>query len=489
MSLIKKLAGETAVYGLSSIVGRLLNYLLFPLYTSVLAVSEYGVSSAFYAYASFGAVIFSYGMETAFFRYYQKYDEKEKVFSTATISLIVSSLFIALLLFLLVNPLAIWTKNVGRETLFYYLFFILAADAISSLPFAWLRQNGKAKKFAALRLLNIGTNILLNLFFYLLCPYMIKNGHSIFSAFYQPENGVKYMFLINLVSSLIVFPFFYKEFALLRFGFDKKIWKEMVFYAFPLIFMGFAGMINETLDRILLKNLLPDAYYAEQQVGIYSGNYKLAILISLFIQAFRFAAEPFFFSRMKEQDATKTYAAVMNYFVMVCCTIFLGVVFYLDIFKQLLRNKTYWEGLHVVPILLMANVFLGIYYNLSIWYKLSNKTKMGAAVALIGAAITLILNYLWIPTYSYTGSAWATLICYFSMCAVSYLLGQKYYPVPYDLKKIALYIFGTLAFYALSDYLAHLFEGHFVLKMLVNTLLLITYTGGLFLLEKRNLSL
>lgn len=486
MSLIKKLAGETAIYGLSSIIGRLLNYLLFPIYTAVLAVSEYGVSTEIYAYASFGAVLFSYGMETAFFRYYQKYEEKEKVFSTATISLIISSLCVLIILSLLINPITIWTKNVGRETLFYFLFFILAADTISSLPFAWLRQNGKAKKFAYLRLLSIATNILLNLFIYLLCPYMIKNGHDTFSIFYKPENGIKYMFAINLLSSLIVFPFFTKEFSLLRFGFDKKIWKEMIVYAFPLIFMGLAGMINETLDRLLLKNLISDTHFAEQQVGIYSGNYKLAILITLFIQAFRFAAEPFFFSRMKDQDAQKTYAKVMNYFVIVCCTIFLAVLLYLDIIKLLFKNKTYWEGLHVVPILLMANIFLGIYYNLSIWYKLSNKTKMGAAVAIVGAMITLVLNYLWIPTYSYTGSAWATLICYFSMCAISYALGQKYYPIEYSLKKIALYILGALAFYAFSDYIAAFFLDKFALKMFVNTLIIGVYVllTGLYELKK-----
>jgi O-antigen/teichoic acid export membrane protein len=486
MSLLKKLAGETAVYGLSSIVGRLLNYLLVPLYTTVLAVEEYGVSTEFYAYASLIAILFSYGMETAFFRYYQKYEEKEKIFSTATISLLISSVVGVLLLFLLIKPLSSFTRNEGRETLFYLLGGILAADAISALPFAWLRQHGQAKKFAFLRLLNIGTNIGLNLFFYALCPYMIKNGYGFFSKIYHPEQGIMYMFIANLVSSIVVFPFFIKEFSLLRFGFDKKLWKEMFFYAFPLIFMGLAGMINETFDRILLKKLIPDLHTAEQQIGIYGANYKLSILITLFIQAFRFAAEPFFFSRLKDKNASKTYAVVMNYFVIVCCTIFLVVLFYLDIFKHFLRNKTYWEGLSIVPILLLANIFLGVYYNLSIWYKLSNKTKIGAAVAILGAIITLILNYILIPIMGYHGAAWTTLICYFSMCAVSYFLGQKYYPVEYDLKKFGLYIVGALAFYACSDMIADALKERFWTKILINTLLLFAYLGIVFVFEKRN---
>ncbi len=487
MSLIKKLAGETAVYGLSSIIGRLLNYLLVPLYTSVLSIGEYGVSSEFYAYASFAAVVFSYGMETAFFSFCQKNDSDEKVFSTAMISLLVSSAIIGVLLFLLATPLSIWTKNVNREVLFYYLAFILAADAVSSIPFAWLRKKNQAKRFAALRFLNILTGIVLNLFIYAFCPYMIKNGHSFFSYFYQPENGIKYMFLINAISSWIVFPFFIKEIKLLRYGFDKTLWKEMMLYAYPLIFMGLAGMVNETLDRILLKNLIVDTKIAEEQIGIYSANYKLSILITLFIQAFRFAAEPFFFSRMKDDNARETYSKVMNYFVIVCSLIFLVVVFYLDIFKHFLRNKTYWEGLHVVPILLMANVCLGIYYNLSIWFKLSNKTKMGAFVAIFGAIITLILNYLWIPSYGYTGSAWATFSCYASMCIVSYLLGQKYYPVPYDLKKIALFIGGALFFYAISDYLAAFYALSDYMKMGVNTILLFAYTTMIFFTMKKEL--
>jgi O-antigen/teichoic acid export membrane protein len=485
MSLLKKLASETALYGLSSIVGRMLNYLLVPLYTGILSVSEYGVSSGIYAYASFGAVLFSYGMETAFFRFYQKYDDKEKVFSTATISLIISSLVIALLIVLFASPLASFTRYEGRENLFYYLAFILATDAIVSLPFAWLRQHGKAKRFALLKLLNIATNIGLNLFFYLLCPLMIKKGYSTFTQFYTPANGIKYMFIANLVSSASVMPFFIKEFSLIKHGFDKKMWKTMFNYAFPLIFMGLAGMINETLDRILLKYWLANPAQADHQIGIYAANYKLSILITLFIQAFRFSAEPFFFSRMKNDDAQKTYATVMHYFIIVCSIIFLVVLFYLDIFKHFLRQKTYWEGLKIVPILLLANVFLGIYFNLSIWYKITNKTKIGAAVSVVGAMITLLLNFLLIPRMGYEGAAWTTLLCYFSMCAMSYFLGQKYYPVPYHLRRAAIVILGSLFCYALSDYIAPAFGKNLYAKLFFNTALLAFFIGSIYTIEKK----
>ncbi len=486
MSLLKKLAGETALYGLPSIVGRLLNYFLVPLYVVIFSPAEYGVSSLFYAYASMGGIIFSYGMETAFFRFYQKEEHKERVFSTAFISLLTTSAALIVAFFLLAKPLSTWTNNANRAIYFYYLAIILAADAVSSIVFALLRQQGKAKKFAFLKMLNICTGIILNLFFYVLCPFLLKKDIAFASYFYHQENGIEYIFIANMCSSLVVFPFLFKEIQLAKFGFDKRLWKEMFLYAFPLIFMGFAGMINETLDRVLLKSMIPDVKLAEQQIGIYSGVYKLAILITLFIQAFRFAAEPFFFSRMKDQDAKLIYAKVMDYFVIVCTTIFLVVVFYLDILKYFIPNKAYWDGLKIVPVLLMANVFLGIYYNLSIWYKLSNRTKLGALVAIIGALITLIFNYLWIPSMGYVGSAWATFICYFSMCLVSYLLGQKYYPVPYNLQRIVLFIMGALAFYAASDFLEEHFLYGFSAKITVNTILLAVYLSGIYWLMKND---
>lgn len=487
MSIIKKLAGETAVYGVSSIVGRFLNYLLVPLYTGLFHSGEYGVSSLFYSYASFVAVVFTYGMETAFFRYYHKHKPGEVVYSTAMISVLSSSLVLGAMIVLFATPLANWSDNAHREMYFRYFAVVLTADAISTIPFAWLRQQKKALKFASLRLLSIGTNISINLFFYLLCPFLLEHGYGWIRAVYNPGLGITYMFVANVMSSIVVLPFFGKEYRLMRFGFDRVLWKEMFIYAFPLIFMGFAGMINETIDRILLKYLIPNKPLAEIQVGIYSANYKLSILITLFVQAFRFAAEPFFFARAKEQDARQTYAMVMRYFIIVCSLIFLLVMLYLDIFKYFIRTREYWAGLNVVPILLMANLFLGVYYNLSIWYKITDKTKLGAVVSIIGALITLILNFWWIPLFGYMGSAWATLVCYFSMALISYVLGHKYYPVPYETGKILLYIGLALGLYEIAQLIDPLTGDSFALKMLIHTGLFLAYPGMLLLFFERQL--
>jgi O-antigen/teichoic acid export membrane protein len=498
MSILKKLANQTATYGLSSILGRFLNYLLVPIYTGVFAPDQYGISNYFYALISFGTVLFTYGMETAFFRFYQAVEDKPRVFATTLWSILLSSVLLAGLIFAFAAPLAKWTNQAGRTLYFQFTAIILAADAIATIPFAWLRQQDEAMRFAKLRLLGIGVNIGLNLLFYILIPYFSKRGliaplDSFETTIGQAGASVRWMFIANILSSLVVLPFFAKEFKMLRFGFDTKLWRTMLQYAYPLIFMGLAGMINETLDRILLKNLIADPTQADYQIGIYGANYKLSIIITLFIQAFRFAAEPFFFSQAKSagEDSKQTNARVMQYFILVCATIFVVVMLYLDIFKYFIRTPEYWQGLHVVPILLLANLFLGAYYNLSIWYKLTDHTKLGALVTAIGAAITLILNYLWIPHYGYLGSAWATLICYFSMAVISYVLGQKYYPVPYPLRRIFAYLALALSIYFISDLLREqVLNTPSVSKailLLINTVLMGIYALVVFKMEEKEI--
>jgi O-antigen/teichoic acid export membrane protein len=433
-------------------------------------------------------------METAFFRFYQKTEEKERVFATTLWSILISSLILGLLMILFRAPLARLTANVGYDSFFIFFAIILAADAISTIPFAWLRQKNEAMRFAKLRLLSICTNIGLNLFFYWLVPMLVNRG--LVAPLDTEGGGIVWMFVANVASSIVVLPFFLKEFQYLKLGFDKILWREMLVYAYPLIFMGFAGMINETLDRQLLNWLIPDPSVAKHEIGVYSANYKLSIIITLFIQAFRFAAEPFFFSRAHEADAKVVYARVMNYFILVCAAIFLMVMLYLDIFKFFIPNPKYWPGLQVVPVLLMANVFLGAYYNLSIWYKLTDKTQLGARVSIIGAVITLILNFLWIPTYSYVGSAWATLICYFSMAAISYYLGQKYYPVPYNTRRITSYLALSLGIYMVYEMLSEMLElkqsTHFwssflTLNTLIATLLFSIFLFLVFKMEEKNI--
>jgi O-antigen/teichoic acid export membrane protein len=480
MSALKKLAGQTAVYGLSSILGRFLNYLLVPIYTRVFigteGVAEYGVSTYFYSIAAFVGVLYTYGMETSFLRFAQKEGENpEKVFSTTAWSLIASSIVFSIGIFIFADAWAASAGYVGKGHYFSIFAVIFAADAISTIPFTWLRQKNEALRFATLRLVSIGVNIGLNLLFYIFIPYLTSKG------FGQPlDISVRWMFLANLASSLVVLPFFRKELDMLRLGFDKALWQRMFQYAYPLIFMGLAGMVNETLSRILMKKLLPDPSTADYQIGIFGAVYKLSIIMTLFIQAFKFAAEPFFFAQSKGEDSKKIYANVMQYFMIICSVIFVSVLLFLDVFKHFI-GVSYHSGLKVVPILLLANLFLGAYYNLSIWYKLTDKTRLGALVSIIGAIITIILNYLWIPTYGYEGAAWSTLVCYFSMAAMSFYLGQHYFPVPYKTKRILSYLALALGTYLISELIRDNM-GYSIYQMVAVNLLL--FFGFLFVLFK-----
>ena len=362
----------------------------------------------------------------------------------------------------------------------FHSFFavIFAADAISTIPFTWLRQKNEALRFAMLRLLSIGVNVVLNLLFYIVFPYLATKGIGA-----PLDVSVRWMFICNVASSLVVLPFFKKEFEMLRLGIDKALWKRLFEYAYPLIFMGLAGMINETLSRILLKKLLPDPSTADYQIGIFGAVYKLSIIMTLFIQAFRFAAEPFFFAQAKGDDSKLIYARVMQYFMIICCIIFVGVLLFLDIVKGFI-GESYHSGLKVVPILLLANLFLGCYYNLSIWYKLTDKTRLGALVSVAGAIITIILNYLWIPTYGYVGASWSTLVCYLSMAMMSFYLGQHYFPVPYNTKRILSYLALALTTYFVSELIRDNF-GYSTFQMLaINTLLFFGFIFVLFKMEE-----
>lgn len=478
---IKKLFGEIAIYGLSSIVGRLLNYLLVPLYTYVFVnPADYGVVSELYAWVAFLIVMLTFGMETAFFKFIQNEGDKKNVFSTALSALLsLNSVFFIIVL--------IFHQDIASLLLFedhgeYILMLgaIVSIDAISALPLAKLRAEENAKRFSIIQLSSIAVNIILNLIFLL-----------ILFDYNDPEQGVFYIFLANLIASLVKPIFLFKSFALLK-GIDWALLKRMLLFSFPLAIAGFAGIINETLDRILLKQILynpgsPSSLdYAEAQVGIYSASYKLAMLVAILLQAYRYAAEPFFFSQMKNQDRNKIYSQIMNVFIAFVCGIFLLVTLNIDVFKYFIQNEAYWVGLQVVPILLMANIFLGIYYNQSIWFKLSGKTKFGAYIALIGAAITIVINVLYIPTYGYMACAWATLIVYFIQMLISYFLGQRHYPIPYNLKKFIFYIGMALCIYGLSPYVK---VNNFVLDLLIQNSLLIMFVVTAFYIERHQKAL
>ncbi|MGZ5010112.1 MAG: lipopolysaccharide biosynthesis protein [Methylobacter sp.] len=442
MSIIKKLASQTAVYGLSSIFGRFLNYLLVPLYTYYFTAAEYGVVSEFYAYAGFFSVLLLFGFETGYFRFCDKEQPgRDVAYSTALLFVVLVNLgFFALIL--LVNTRLSAALNYANHPE-YVLWFsmILILDAIAAIPFARLRAENKAFRFAGIKIFEILVTVLLSLFFIVYCPKVYaENSQSWIAPIYNPAIGVGYIFIANLIASGFKFLLLAPQLSGLAWGFDQALFDRMIRYSLPMVVIGFAGIINEMLDRVLLKYLLPyDNLTNMKMLGIYSACYKLSILMSLFIQAFRYAAEPFFFAYAGKSDARQVYAVVLKFFVIFCVFIFLLVTLFIDFFKYFVGDE-FRAGLEVVPILLLANLCLGIYINLSIWYKLTDRTLMGAFVSIAGAALTIVLNVWWIPLFGYVGSAWATLACYGSMAIVSYLLGQKYYPVKYDVTRLIGYI-------------------------------------------------
>jgi len=436
---LKKLAGQTAVYGLSTIVGRLLNYLLVPLYTYQFAdPRDFGVITEFYAYASFLNVVLTYGMETALFNFSAKLPGNPRVYSSALVSLAVTGAgFLAGVLWQ-AEPLAELLRYPGQADFIVWVGWILVLDAIAAIPFARLREQQRPGRFALLKTVNILINIAGNLFFIGLAKWA-HDTHAAgwlgeVGALYDPAIGIGYVFVANLIASAATILLLLPELSAARAWPDLELWRRMLRYGLPLLVTGLAGMVNETLDRVLLKYLLP-AESAMEQLGIYGACYKIAILMTIFIQAFRYAAEPFFFSHYRQKDARELYALVMRWFVIACTLIFLGVMMNLA-WIQYFVGARYRAGLEVVPILLLANLCLGVYFNLSIWYKLTEQTHFGAWLTLWGAVVTLAMNLYWIPRIGYLGAAWATLLCYASMAVLSWWLGQKYYPVRYDLKRL-----------------------------------------------------
>jgi O-antigen/teichoic acid export membrane protein len=491
--LYQGLAGQTAVYGLSSILPRFLNYLLVPLHTRVFQTGTYGIFNLVYAYVSFFNIVFTYGMETAFFRFFNRPGEDPKrVYNTAATSVLISSPLLAALFALNAGPISRFMGIPGHPEYVIWFAAIMAADAICAVPFARLRQEKKALRFAGLRLFNIGVTIGLNLFFLMLCPLVLLHwpgspAASLVRAIYRPEIGVGYAFIANLAASLLTMLFFFRDLFGHTFAIDPGLWRRMLRYSLPMLVAGFAGMVNETMDRILLQKWLPLSTAGKlHQIGIYGAVYKLAILMTLFIQAFRMAAEPYFFEKAGNKDAPRTYARVMTWFVFICSTIFLLVMLYLDLFKYFI-GPAYHSGLTIVPVLLLANLCLGIYYNLSVWYKLTDKTICGAVLAIGGALITLLLNWWWIPRYGYSGAAWATFCCYAAMMIGGYLWGRRHYPVPYDLPAILALPALALLIYWCSRLLAAARLP--IPGLILNSGLLLVYVGTIFLLSTmRNLT-
>ena len=452
MSVLKTVYKQTFIYGLATVVPRMLSFLLVRLHTdkSVLEnVADYGDVSIIFAYFVLFNVILAYGMETAFFRFFNKEPSKAKVLSTATISIIASSLGFLGLGLLFQQQIADLTHiHVNYITLVVWTLFL---DALVIIPFAYLRAQGKPIKYTAVKLTNVVVNLGLNIF---LLVYLkaLSADNSIWDSIYIANFEVSYIFIANLVASavtlLILLPFYFK----INYKIDTVLWKKMLRYALPVLVSGVAFSVNETFDRVLLERLLPESI-AKTSVGMYSACYKLALFMMLFATAYRLGIEPFFFSQSKTKDATKNYAKILEFFVICGALILLIVVVFVDVLKLILiPNEAYWEAMKVVPILLLAYLFLGIYHNLSVWYKITDRTKFGAYISVIGAGITLLVNLMFITSFNYMASAMATLAAYFSMTLLSYYFGRKHYPIPYNIKKISIYLILAISLSALSFY-------------------------------------
>ncbi|MBN2637590.1 MAG: polysaccharide biosynthesis protein [Bacteroidales bacterium] len=450
---IKKLAGETLIYGLGTIVPRLLNYLLVPFYTIwVFDKAQYGQITELYAYVALLMVLLTYGMETSFFRYANQYkNEIKKVFNTASGSLLVTSLLFVVVVLFFRHPVAGWIHYSGHSQYIVYIALIVALDAFSSLPFAHLRFLNKSRRFSFLKILNVIINIGLNLVLLILIPKLMPEQYQQLWLYRQvPMVGL--VFFSNLIASLSTLLLLIPELREFRFEIDKTLLKKLLSYGLPILIIGLAGMINEVSDKILLRYFLPPGSHVQSIIGVYGANYKLAILMMLFIQMFRYAAEPFFFAESEKEDAKDTYSRVMTVFVAATWMIFLLVMLFIDVFKYFI-GPAFWVGLQIVPVVLMAKLFLGVFYNLSVWYKLTDKTLYGGAVAIFGAVITIVLNVVLIPKYGYVGSAWANFACYFSMMVVSFIWGRKIFPVHYQWRKLFLFSIVAVLFYFISVYL------------------------------------
>lgn len=447
MSALKKFAGQTAIYGLSTIASRILNFFLTPIYTTVYPPLVYGIFTKLYAWASIFNAIMAFGMETTFFRYLNKKEgQKETVYSTTFFVIAFITLLFLTTAYLFIHPVAAWIQE-GKQTsledyttYIKYFILILAVDALSVIPFARVRAEGRPGRYAIIKFINVLSFILLNLFFIFAIPFIIKNNLLFadeLGGWYKTE-WIGYVFISNLVASILTFILLLPEILKLKFNIDRKLLAEMFTYSWPILVANLSFIVNETSDKIFLGHLLP-ADISEQQVGIYGACSKIAIFMSIFIQAFRLGAEPFFFSSAKDKNAKSTYAVIMSYFIIALTLIFVGLVANIEILKYFI-GEAYWSGLNVVPVLLLGYLSLGIYMNLSVWYKLSDQTKYGLYISGAGAILTITLNIIFIPLWGFMASACISLAVYLTMMFLSYLWGQKHYPIPYTVKKDLLYI-------------------------------------------------
>lgn len=470
MSGIKKLAGQTLWYGVPTIINRFLGYILnlsLPLLFK--QPGDTADLTQVYAIIPFLAILYTYGLETAYFRFIREIDGK-KLYNTLISYLLISTIAFTVLLFVFKSTIASLANLENHEEYITMMIIILGLDTIVALPFARLRQENKPKKYAFTRMAGVLVNILVVILFMGIIPNVLqKTPNSFLGKLYSPTLGIGYYLVGNILGSLTTFLLLATDFRNIKISFDKLIWKKVMTYTLPLIIVGMGGMVNDIMSRLIYQHVvnLPEEL-AKEELGIFANIFRLALLITIMIQAFRMAAEPFFFNKSGEKDAPKTYAKVMKFFVIACCFMFLFIALFIDVIQWgfiAIHREKWVTGLNVVPLLALGNIFLGIYYNLSVWYKLTDNNKKGAYITLMGAAITIVLNIVLIPIWHYTGAAIATFCCYFFMMVVSYKMGQKYYPVPYAQKKLIAYLVVVILLY-----LVHLGITHFVTNILFSIL-------------------
>jgi Membrane protein involved in the export of O-antigen and teichoic acid len=446
---MKRLAKDTVIYGLSSILGKFLNWCLVPLYTYKLhSTGDYGVVNYLYGWTAFLQIVLTYGMETGFFRYANKSDLDEKRVYSTTLSSVGTTTVIFIVLGLLFAPqLGDMTSGYGVRTEYISMLVLtVAMDAFSAIPFAYLRYKNRPIRFASLKMLFIFLNIVTNLFFLIICPLIQKSHPEWISWFYNPDYGVGYVFVSNLISTFIQTLFLMPQVFGFKYNFDWNLLKQMLKYSFPLLILGIAGILSQTIDKMMFPSLFPDKETAMDQLGIYGANTRIAVVMMMFTQAFRFAYEPLVFAKSKGEDNKAMYANAMKFFIIFTLLIFLGIMFYIDLLKYIIK-PTYFSGLPVVPLVMLGQLFFGIYFNLSIWYKLTDKTKWGAYFSVIVCVLTIVLNITLVPHFGYMGCAWATLVSNLIVMVLSYFMGQKEFPITYDMKSIGLYTALSVGLY------------------------------------------
>ena len=474
MANLKSLAKDTAIYGMSSILGRFLNYLLVPLYTSNISAASggYGIITNLYAYTALLLVILTYGMETTFFRYANKTNEDpQKVYSSTLIMVGFTSLLFIVLVSIFLQPLSGVMGYSDHSSYVWVMAATVSIDAFQCIPFAYLRYKKRPIKFAALKLLFIAFNIALNLLYFVVLPALYNSYPNIIQHVYSPETGVGYAFYINLVCTASITFFFYKELTGFKYTFDKELAKRMLSYSWPILILGIAGILNQTADFILFPYLYKGGQ-AHQQLGIYGAASKIAMIMAMITQAFRYAYEPFVFGKGNDKDNRETYAVAMKYFIIFTLLAFLVVMGYINILRHII-GRDYWEGLKVVPIVMAGTIMMGVYFNLSFWYKLIDKTIWGAYFSGIGCFVLILINVIFVPQYGYMACAWAGLIGYATAMTLSYFVGQKKYPINYPLKSIGIYVLMTVFFFIAITYSnQHLPK---IYALAVNTLIIFAF--------------